>query len=93
MTRRSRITPGDGDPRHGTVNGYNNLHCRCTDCRVAAAGYYWERVVRSGTLPPDDPRHGTSNAYHYWRCSCAVCRAAHAAYQRDSVRRRKAAGA
>lgn len=25
------------DPRHGTYNGYNNLKCRCTDCRRANA--------------------------------------------------------
>lgn len=29
---RSRIRPGDGDPRHGTANGYINLGCRCAAC-------------------------------------------------------------
>lgn len=24
-----------GDPRHGTMNGYNNLGCRCEACRGA----------------------------------------------------------
>ena len=37
MAKRDRrgIDPGDGDPRHGTANGYNNLLCRCDDCREA----------------------------------------------------------
>lgn len=25
----------DDDPRHGTPNGYNNLGCRCPECREA----------------------------------------------------------
>lgn len=37
MTTKSRITPGDGDSRHGTSNGYNNLECRCQPCRDAHA--------------------------------------------------------
>jgi hypothetical protein len=32
---RTPIQPGDGDPRHGTVNGYGNLQCRCPDCTEA----------------------------------------------------------
>lgn len=36
MTTRDRIVEGDGDPRHGTTNGYSNLRCRCDDCRDAA---------------------------------------------------------
>ena len=27
------------DPRHGTVNGYNNLRCRCDACRFAISVY------------------------------------------------------
>lgn len=34
---RPRIKAGDGDPRHGTVNGYGNLDCRCADCAAAHA--------------------------------------------------------
>lgn len=30
-----RMIPGDGDPRHGTSNGYVNLECRCGECRAA----------------------------------------------------------
>jgi hypothetical protein len=32
------------DPRHGTLNGYTNLGCRCEKCRAARAEYmrlYW----------------------------------------------------
>ena len=39
MTTRSRITPGDGDPRHGTNGGYINHKCRCPDCKAAHARY------------------------------------------------------
>lgn len=35
MSKPKRITPGDGDPRHGTRNGYVNLRCRGADCTVA----------------------------------------------------------
>jgi hypothetical protein len=35
VTTRARITKGDGDPRHGTHNGYVNLQCRCPDCTEA----------------------------------------------------------
>ena len=28
------------DPRHGTQNGYNNLRCRCSECREAWRVYY-----------------------------------------------------
>lgn len=35
MTVRNRIQPGDGDPRHGTTNGYRNHRCRCRPCTDA----------------------------------------------------------
>lgn len=36
----SMLTPNSfqdnpDDPRHGTINGYNNLKCRCDRCRAA----------------------------------------------------------
>ncbi len=32
------------DPRHGTVNGYSNLRCRCDRCRAAQTEYIrWYR--------------------------------------------------
>jgi len=35
MPVKNRIKPGDGDPRHGTLNGYTNHACRCEDCTAA----------------------------------------------------------
>lgn len=29
------IRPGDGDPRHGSINGYGNHGCRCPRCTEA----------------------------------------------------------
>jgi hypothetical protein len=34
------------DPRHGTVNGYSNLKCRCDRCRAAWAIAYRARRAR-----------------------------------------------
>lgn len=33
------LRPDDGDPRHGTRNGYANHMCRCPACRAAWAEY------------------------------------------------------
>jgi hypothetical protein len=38
MGRRT-ISPGDGDPAHGTPNGYSNLRCHCDECKRAWADY------------------------------------------------------
>lgn len=46
---RRRITPGDGDPAHGTANGYGNLGCRGPDCTAA-----WTEFTR--TRRQVDPR-------------------------------------
>jgi hypothetical protein len=40
---KTTIQPGDGDPCHGTYNGYNNLGCRCDACRVAHTDHLRER--------------------------------------------------
>jgi hypothetical protein len=78
MTTRTRITEGDGDPRHGTVNGYNNLRCRCPHCTKAVTRSIAERRARiAGTLTPDDPRHGTHNAYDNYSCRCPPCTLTH----------------
>lgn len=34
------------DPRHGTVNGYVNLGCRCAVCGYAWKGYHAKYVAR-----------------------------------------------
>jgi hypothetical protein len=39
---RTKISEGDGDPRHGTVNGYSNLGCRCPECRQAWTEYHYD---------------------------------------------------
>lgn len=31
----AKIEPGDGDPRHGSENGYGYHGCRCDDCTEA----------------------------------------------------------
>lgn len=77
---RTRITEGDGDTRHGTANGYNNLSCRGACCRVAAVARIADRRARiAGTLPPDDPRHGTHNGYDNYACRCIPCTTVHTA--------------
>lgn len=32
---KRQLQPGDGDPRHGTINGYVHGKCRCDDCSAA----------------------------------------------------------
>lgn len=81
MTTMATIQAGDGDPRHGTVNGYQNLKCRgargCQPCRVAWAAYCNQQRHNRGTrLRPDDPRHGQANTYVNHRCRCDPCRTA-----------------
>jgi hypothetical protein len=90
MSTKARIWPGDGDPRHGTDNGYTNLRCPCDDCRAAHTEYF--RTVtrprlRAKGLIADDPRHGTYNAYTNYGCRCPRCIAANTEYTRDYVKR------
>lgn len=78
--RKPKLVPGDGDERHGTVNGYANCKCRCVDCTEAWRVYYkLTRQAEKPELAADDPRHGTSTAYRWWHCRCEACRAAHSA--------------
>ncbi len=78
------------DPRHGTSNGYKNLHCRCDRCRAAWAAYTAElRAERiEFGLAADDPRHGKATTYGNWGCRCRPCRDAWAAARRGLLRRR-----
>lgn len=81
MSRSEPIVPGDGDPRHGTVNGYTNLKCRCDKCKQAI------RDQKAAGLPdPEDPRHGTASGYVNNGCRCARCTEAQRA---DCERRRR----
>lgn len=48
---RPRPSPAEfaadiADPRHGTVNGYQNLSCRCAACREAWTTYVSARRKR-----------------------------------------------
>ena len=79
------MNPGDGDPRHGTENGYNNLHCRCPECREAwrvacyARGFGRRRVRRyasglcatPGCARPQDKAYVTGLCH---RCNIEVGR-------------------
>jgi hypothetical protein len=70
----ARIFPGDGDPRHGSANGYNNLQCRCAPCTAAWAAYRLALGAKARPpLPPGDPRHGTSSGLRWWHCHCRLC--------------------
>lgn len=87
---RARIAPGDGNPRHGTDNGYRNLGCRCDRCRAANAASHLAWTHRTGMHRPREeyldnlydnpPPHGTVTSYaRPWFCRCDECRAASAA--------------
>ena len=77
------IVPGDGDSRHGSVNGYSNLKCRCQDCRDAHAANMRRYLahVRSRGIPAHI-EHGTYNCYHTYGCRCDDCKAANARFSR-----------
>jgi len=85
----------DNDPRHGTINAYNNLACRCQPCRDAWNDYSKTRRWKAGKGPlhgpklPRTPRHGTRFEYVKHKCRCILCRQAEAAY-RKNYRRQKA---
>ena len=78
-----------GDARHGTVNGYHNLGCRCGACRKAWATHIAQRRAERPPLPPGDARHGTVNGYCNLSCRCDACRKAWATHtaQRRAERR------
>lgn len=75
---KNPIKMGDGDGRHGTINGYCNHECRCEECRRAWTDYcLLRRVQRASALAADDPRHGKESTYFNHQCRCDECRAAH----------------
>lgn len=88
----NRIREGDGDPRHGTANGYTNHKCRCDKCRAAWAAYMKPYVTahnrRMGIRPIEEwnkvrPKaaHGTESKYR-GGCRCEPCRMASVAARR-----------
>lgn len=51
MPGRRTISPGDGDPAHGSPNGYKNLGCRGPDCTLAWAEHQAKRRAIDPRLP------------------------------------------
>jgi hypothetical protein len=85
--------PGDGDPRHGSTNGYVNLHCRCTDCRKAWAQEYLEARDRRAARLKLDPTlavHGRASTYTNWKCRCEPCTKANNADKLKREQRKRA---
>lgn len=84
VTGRAVISGNPADPRHGTVNGYCNLGCRCARCRAAwAKRTAAAQAKRQAKVTPDDPRHGTYSFYCNHVCRCDACRKAAAEYHRS----------
>lgn len=80
------IAPGDGDPRHGTPNGYTNYACRCPDCRGANAAQH--RGLKLRRDPARAPVHGRASTYGNWKCRCRSCTTAWAVDHRERKARR-----
>ncbi|MCE0485434.1 hypothetical protein [Ornithinimicrobium sediminis] len=88
MTRNTEPLAPD-DPRHGTINGYGNLGCRCDACREAHRENhmrYMKKVRETGSLSGPDVNHGTSYRYDVG-CRCEECRDAHNAKSRATKAR------
>lgn len=82
MTTQHRITAGDGDHRHATINGYQNLKCRCPECRAAWSRWIMQTRARRaaaialGSPLPPTRQHGTYGTYNNYGCRCVPCREA-----------------
>lgn len=79
----------DDDQRHGTVNGYGNLGCRCERCRAAHAAAHAAYIKRQREAGRVIGNHGSSVAYDTG-CRCDVCRSAHNARSVETKRRIRA---
>jgi hypothetical protein len=78
----------DGDPRHGTPNGYGNHGCRCDRCREANRvqhRLYMAQVRAEGRALG---RHGSELRYDTG-CRCDQCREAHNAKSRKFKARQR----
>jgi hypothetical protein len=72
------MTLSPDDKRHGTVNGYSNLACRCQRCRDAWALETTEaRKRRNARIAEAEVEHGSHSTYINWLCRCAACKQAH----------------
>jgi hypothetical protein len=100
---RARFQADLEDPRHGTLNGYTNLKCRCGPCIEAHKAYKRGEREELGVRTLDeranarkaflsdlsDPRHGTINGYNGIGCRCDRCREAARVYGREWRRKAK----
>lgn len=77
------------DSRHGTVNGYCNLKCRCPRCKAAGAELNRRMKQRRYEQGAPTHLHGTVNGYSNYGCRCAPCKAAYSAEKRVEVDTRK----
>jgi hypothetical protein len=50
---RTTVLSAD-DPRHGSINGYGNLGCRCQPCRDANAAYHLAYIQKRRTNRPGE---------------------------------------
>ncbi|WP_280455463.1 hypothetical protein [Nocardia brasiliensis] len=79
---------------HGTINAYQNHHCRCSECRAAKARYMRElraknaRTVVNGVHPRAP--HGTVGGYDTYCCRCVPCKHAKQGFLRKQYERRLA---
>jgi hypothetical protein len=75
---------------HGTASSYNNLGCRCADCRAAAsaARATWVRSLQNRQFA--DVPHGTPSGYRNWGCRCEQCTLVRAAEARERQRKKRA---
>lgn len=87
----------EGDPRHGTPNGYRNWGCRCEACKEGHLQYNREyaagrpKKAKKG-LPDGDPRHGTNNGYTNHGCRCERCKYANSLRQTEARAKRQGQG-
>lgn len=94
--RRHRDEGGlaEGDPRHGTPNGYTNHGCRCAPCKTAWAAEFKRMAENRAARLAADPTlapHGVVSTYFNWKCRCVECRSAHAAATRELRARKRSA--
>jgi len=73
--------------KHGELDAYINLGCRCELCKEANTKHVTEskerRVAKGGPIP-----HGVSG-YGNYKCRCDICKAAKAEYVRGYWARKK----
>lgn len=80
MTKRKKEEGlvGDGSEKwHGTISGYTNHKCRCSDCRIANRETKAENRKARTAKPIPRHVHGTDNGYVNYKCRCKRCKKAH----------------